>query len=134
MTSYTTARWCGATHMTSETAVQQAVRLEYARRGYKLFRNNRGAMTDGTGRVVRFGLGNDSAVVNDHIKSSDLIGWRPVMITPADVGRTIAQIVSLECKPPGWHLTPGDKRGQAQARWIELVLADGGEARFVTQI
>lgn len=103
-----------------------------ARRGYRLFRNNSGAMTDPSGRLVRFGLGNESKALNDKLKSSDLIGWEPVLITPAMVGMVIARFVSLECKPPGWHLTPGDKRGQAQKRWIDLVVADGGEGRFVT--
>lgn len=118
----------------NEAAVQQAVRLEYARRGYKLFRNNSGGFYDETGRFIRFGLGNDSTVVNEHIKSSDLIGWRPLVIMPHHAGITVAQFTSIECKPADWHLTPGDKRGQAQKRWIDLVAADGGEAMFLTGI
>lgn len=117
--------------MTTEAHVQQEVRLEYARRGYQLFRNNSGAFRDDAGRMIRFGLGNDSAQVNAVVKSSDLIGWQPVIITPEMVGHMIARFVSLECKPPGWHLTPGDKRGQAQKRWLDMVTRDGGEARFI---
>lgn len=117
--------------MVTETAVQAAVRLEYARRGYRLWRNNSGALLDKRGIPVRFGLGNDSSTLNAAIKSSDLIGWRPLVITPAMVGGTVAQFVSLECKTPGWRLTPGDQRGQAQKRWLDLVLADGGEAQFI---
>jgi hypothetical protein len=120
--------------MTTEAAVQAAVRLEYARRGYRLFRNNSGALPDPTGRSVRFGLGNDSPQVNAVLKSSDLIGWHPLVITPGHVGLTIAQFVSLEVKAPGWHLTPGDKRAQAQKAWLDLVAGDGGEARFVTGV
>lgn len=119
--------------MSSESEVQAAIRCELARRGYKLWRNNSGAMRDQSGRLVRFGLGNESKQLNDRLKSSDLIGWVPVLITPAMVGSLIAQFVSLECKPPGWHLTPGDVRGQAQRRWIDMVVADGGEARFITE-
>lgn len=139
--------------MLSEAAVQAAVRLEYARRGYRLFRNNSGAMKRTVptritqamvGQVldvaqphaapIRFGLGNDSSAVNERIKSSDLIGWEPVIITPDWLGKPIARFVSFECKPPDWRLTPGDKRGQAQARWLALVAADGGEARFVQEV
>lgn len=120
--------------MTTEAAVQAAVRLEYARRGYRLFRNNSGALPDATGRPVRYGLGNESRQVNERLKSSDLIGWHPLVITPGHVGLTLAVFTSLECKPPGWHLTPGDKRGQAQKAWLDLVTGDGGEARFVTGI
>jgi hypothetical protein len=118
--------------MPSEAEVQAALRLEYARRGYKLWRNNSGVAQYADGRPVRFGLANDSAALNARLKSSDLIGWVPVVITPMMVGETFARFVSLECKPSDWHLTPGDTRGQAQQRWIDLVAADGGEARFVT--
>jgi hypothetical protein len=120
--------------MTSEAAVQAAVRLEYARRGYRLFRNNSGALRDESGRLVRFGLGNDSPQINAVLKSSDLIGWHPTLVTPEMVGTCVARFVSLECKPPGWHLTPGDKRAQAQDAWLRLVLEGGGEARFMTGV
>lgn len=83
---------------------------------------------------MRFGLGNDSAQLNERIKSSDLIGWRSLVIAPGHVGLTVAQFVSFEIKASDWHLTPGDKRAQAQKRWIDLVTGDGGEARFVTGV
>lgn len=120
--------------MPSEAAVQAAVRLEYARRGYRLWRNNVGQLRDERGVPVRYGLANDSAALNQRLKSSDLIGWRPVLITPDMVGQQLAVFVSLEVKAPDWRLTPGDKRGQAQARWLDLVAADGGEARFVQEV
>lgn len=120
--------------MPSETEVQAAVRLEYARRGYRLWRNNNGAFRDEQGRMVRFGLGNESAQLNARLKSSDLIGWRPMLVTPGMVGLQYAQFVSLEIKPSGWHLTDGDKRGQAQKAWLDIVAGDGGEARFMTGV
>lgn len=120
--------------MPSETEVQAAVRLEYARRGYRLFRNNSGAFRDERGHVVRFGLGNESVQLNACLKSSDLIGWRRLMVTPGMVGLPVAVFVSLEIKPSGWHLTDGDKRGQAQKAWLDLVTGDGGEARFMTGV
>lgn len=118
----------------SEARVQSEVRLEAARAGVKLWRNNRGAGKIDDGRFVRFGLGNESDKLNEMLKSSDLIGWRIVIVTPADVGRRIAQIVCREVKHPGWHLTPGDKEAHAQAAWLALVASDGGDAMFATDV
>lgn len=114
-----------------EAVVQNAVRLEAAEKGVMLWRNNVGALRDDTGRVVRYGLANDSKNLNDKIKSGDMIGVRPRVITVADVGKTIGQFVSRECKPSDWSYadTP---RERAQFRWIELVTQAGGDACFVT--
>jgi hypothetical protein len=49
--------WCG---MTSESVVQQRIRTEIARLNIDLWRNNSGACEDKTGRVIRYGLCNDS--------------------------------------------------------------------------
>lgn len=115
----------------SEAYVQSLVRLEAARKGLKLWRNNVGALLDARGIPVRYGLANDSAALNKSIKSGDLIGWRPVLITPAHVGCKIAQFTSRECKRPNWVFT-GSERETAQLRWAEAVNADGGDACFVT--
>ena len=114
---------------TSEAAVQAAVRLEAARKGVRLFRNNVGVLMDATGRPVRYGLANESKQVNDVCKSADLIGWRPVLIGPQHVGQIIGQFVSRECKRPGWHYT-GNEHEQAQLAWAQLVAAGGGDAAF----
>lgn len=114
---------------TSEAAVQAAVRLEAARKGVRLFRNNVGALIDARGVPVRYGLANESKQVNDVCKSADLIGWRPVLICPQHVGQVIGQFVSRECKRPGWHYT-GDAHEQAQLAWAQLVAAGGGDAAF----
>jgi len=115
----------------SETAVQNRVRLEASRKGIRLFRNNVGVLRDENGRPVRYGLANDSKAINEGLKSSDLIGWRCVEITPAHVGSVIAQFVSRECKEHGWQYT-GTQRELAQLNWIRLVAADGGDAMFCT--
>ncbi len=115
-----------------EAAVQTHARLEIARSGALVWRNNVGACTDDTGRVIRYGLGNDSAQLNRVIKSSDLIGCVPVVIQPHHVGMTIGAFLAVECKHPDWHLTPGDQRGQAQAKFIDLVRSVGGLGGFVT--
>jgi hypothetical protein len=115
----------------SEAYVQARVRLEAARKGIKLWRNNVGALLDERGVPVRYGLANDSPSLNKSIKSGDLIGWRPILVTSEHVGMRIAQFVSRECKRPKWTYT-GTEREQAQARWAQVVTADGGDACFVS--
>lgn len=116
---------------TSEAATQAAIRLEAARKGVHLFRNNVGVLMDATGRPVRYGLANESKQVNDVCKSADLIGWRPVLIGPQHVGQVIGQFVSRECKRSGWHYT-GSDREPAQLAWAQLVTSGGGDAAFCT--
>jgi len=41
------------------------------------------------------------------------------------------QFVSREVKRPGWRYT-GTEREVAQLRWIEIVTALGGDAKFTT--
>lgn len=116
----------------SESYVQSLVRLEAGRKGLKLWRNNVGVLTNAeTGQPVRYGLANDSPALNRTLKSGDLIGWRPLVITPALVGAKVAQFVSRECKRPSWSYSATD-REKAQLRWAEVVNADGGDAAFTT--
>lgn len=122
--------------MSSESVVQQQTRLAMARLNAQLWRNNSGAgiITDeyGNERQVRWGLANDSKQLNEVIKSSDLIGIVPITVQPHHVGRTFGVFTALECKPTGWHLTPGDKRGLAQQKFIDIVRNVGGFGGFVT--
>lgn len=113
----------------NETDVSAIERLKCARQGGRLWRNNVGACTTDTGSFVRYGLANESKRMNKEIKSSDLIGLRPVVVTPEMVGRTIGQFVARESKRPGWKFT-GTEREVAQLRFIELVNALGGDAKF----
>jgi hypothetical protein len=115
----------------SEAAVQAQVRLEAARKGVKLWRNNVGVLKDARGVPVRYGLANDSSRLNQACKSGDLIGWRRKLITTADVGTWIAQFVSRECKRPGWKFK-GDAHELAQLKWAQAVTADGGDAKFTS--
>lgn len=119
----------GAEPGRSEASVQSRVRLEAARKGIHLFRNNVGAFQDAQGNWVRYGLANDSKRVNEQIKSSDLIGWRSIRIEPHHVGSLVAQFVAREVKEQGWVFT-GTPRELAQFRFIELVASSGGDARF----
>lgn len=115
----------------SEGAVQSQVRLEAASKGVRLFRNNVGALQDERGVPVRYGLANDSKAINKIIKSGDLIGWRPITITPYHVGGRIAQFVSREIKDARWSWA-GTEHEEAQRRWALMVAADGGDAGFCT--
>lgn len=116
--------------MTLESATQQAIRLEGARLGLMLWRNNSGACFDDTGRLIRYGLGNDSAKINDRIKSSDLIGLQPRMITPDMVGGIFGVFVAVECKASNWLGRTLDAREQAQATFHKVVQSHGGLAGF----
>ena len=116
----------------SEAVAQLQIRLTLARVGAQAWLNNTGACTDESGSVISYGLSNESAQLNAVVKSSDLIGVVPVTITPEMVGRTIGVFTAIECKRPGWHLTPGDKRGQAQQKFIDIVVSAGGMGGFAT--
>ncbi|BAN16872.1 hypothetical protein X848_gp62 [Edwardsiella phage PEi21] len=118
----------------SEAWVQQQVRLTAARAGGLLWRNNSGACKDERGNMVRYGLCNESPQLNKKLKSSDLIGVTPVTVTPLMVGHQIGVFTAIEVKKPGWHLTPGDKRAQAQAAFGALVVSKGGIFTFAQSV
>jgi len=115
--------------LTSESGVQNSIRLNASARGARLWRNNNGAAVDRTGRPVRYGLANESAAMSKKIKSSDLIGLRPVIITTEHVGQTLGQFVAIEVKKPGWRYK-GTPRETAQLKFIQIVTALGGYAKF----
>jgi len=117
----------------SEAQQQQEIRLESWRRGQPLLRNNSGATQDATGRMIRYGLGNDSAKLNKAFKSSDLIGITPVTITPDMVGQTVGIFTAREIKPLGWTFRQGDDRAVAQLAFIQWVQKLGGIASFATK-
>lgn len=106
--------------MRSETDVQNLCRIRAQELGAVLWRNNVGAMKDARGIPVRFGLANDSARLNEQLKSADLIGiWH-------------GRFVSIECKEPGWVHSVMRSHESAQMSWAHLVRMYGGLSGFAT--
>lgn len=114
---------------TPEARVQDEARLLASQMGWRLFRNNVGVLKDERGIPVRYGICNDTPAMNKRIKSSDLIGIRPVVITPDMVGSTIGQFVAREIKKAGWKYK-GTEHEEAQLRFGELVIGLGGDFKF----
>lgn len=119
------------TNTATEAWAQSMVRLEAPRHGVWLTRNNVGALLDKRGVPVRYGLANESHAQNQILKSGDLIGIRPIVVTARMIGITIGQFVSRECKRPGWTYS-GDAHERAQANWAALITKYGGDAKFTT--
>ena len=117
----------------SEQAIQTSIRLEASQKGCRLWRNNVGAARSDEGGYIRYGLANDSKRMNAVIKSSDLIGIRPIKITSAHVGHVFGQFVAREVKKGGWVFT-GNKEELAQLRFIELVITLGGDGAFANTV
>ena len=120
--------------MSSEAVNQQNIRLAAPHYGSLLWRNNVGACRTDDGRQLRFGLGNDSAKINRELKSSDLIGIRPVVITPLHVGMTIGQFLAVEVKSDEFVARESDSRYVAQRNFHQCVKNLGGDAMFVKSV
>lgn len=112
-----------------ETDVNARIRIEGAKRGVMLWRNNSGAFENEEGRWVRYGLANDSARISELIKSSDLIGvacgWWWGFPSVSGV------FLAVECKRSGWTYA-GTGREPAQLNYLNLVRKYGGAACFAT--
>ena len=116
--------------LSSEAGAQTNLRLSASKLGIRLWRNNVGALKTKEGTWVRYGLCNESKAINERTKSSDLIGLRPLIITPEHVGTTVGQFVAREVKAPGWKFSRVDNRAVAQKRFLDLVTRMGGDAAF----
>lgn len=114
---------------TGEHKVQDDARLLASQMGWRLFRNNKGVLPDARGVPVRFGLCNETAALGKRLRSSDLIGIRPVIITPDMVGSTIGQFVAREIKKAGWKYK-GTEHEAAQLAFGTLIIGLGGDFRF----
>lgn len=119
--------------MKSEDTVQGEVRLKASQQGFRLWRNNVGVMLDKRGIPVRYGLCNESKKQNEKIKSSDLIGVKPVIITPDMVGSVIGVFYAREVKKEGWEYK-GTPREKAQLNFLNIVRFMGGDAEFISDV
>lgn len=110
----------------SEAQLSKDIQVQ-ALRDYrcKLMRNNSGSFVDRTGRHIRFGLGNLSKVLWNKWKTSDLIGYTVVTVTPDMVGKSIAVFTAVEVKQPN---AKKDDRYKAQELFIKQVKSEGGIA------
>lgn len=111
-----------------ETNIQNLIRLAVAKAGATTFRNMTaqgwaGKVVDrGTGYVT---IANPSPVIAGLcVGSSDVIGWKPVTITPDMVGQTVAVFVALEIK------TPIGKATEEQIRFVSAAKKAGAIAGF----
>ena len=112
-----------------ENVVQDDARLLASKMGWRLFRNNKGVLPDKRGIPVRFGLCNETPALGKRLRSSDLIGIRPVIITPDMVGSTIGQFVAREVKKAGWKYK-GTEHEVAQLAFGTLIIGLGGDFKF----
>lgn len=115
-----------------ESAVQgEIIRAANPSIDASLWRNNNGACTDETGRLIRYGLGHVSKKFNLEWKSSDLIGITPIVVTPRHVGYRLGVFTAVEVKEPGWR-KPTDQHERGQANFLASVIAKGGIGMFAT--
>jgi hypothetical protein len=115
----------------SEAAVVKRCQVRASKMGGRLWKNHKGAAVLQDGTFMRYGLLNESKRISDEIKSSDLIGGYPRVITADMVGSTICQLWLVECKEEDWHFRD-DPHANAQLKFLELGLAMGARATFAT--
>ena len=116
----------------TESIIQKNIRLATNLTGGLLLRNNSGVAVfeqRGVVRHVRYGLGNDSKLLNAEFKSSDLIGITPVIIEPRHVGRVFGVFTAVEAKSGNW-IYQATEREIAQLNFINKIRKCGGIATF----
>ena len=119
-----------------EATVQKDTMLDAAGRG-QCWRNNVGACVDEKGNHVRYGLANTSRQMNRVIKSSDLIGYETVEITPDMIGKKVAIFTAFEIKEEDWIPAKSGSRydrENAQDKFMGIVREGGGIAGFVRSL
>lgn len=124
----------GSTEKIFESSLQHMIRLEASNAGARLWRNNVGCTYTNNGGFIRYGLANDSKKENSILKSSDLVGIKPIKITQEMIGKVIGQFLCREIKIKGWRYSQHDTRSNAQLAWINLINTLGGDAAFTSGI
>ena len=118
----------------SESNIQARIRLQAAHDSVLLMTNKSGALTAENGRLIRFGLGHDSAAVNEKQKSADLVGIKPLLITQAMVGQIVGQFIAIECKTASFRGSSDTARSLAQERWLQTIIRYGGVGGFASSV
>lgn len=114
-----------------EKHVQDALRVVAGAREHTyLWRNNVGATQTPDGRMIRYGLCNESKKLNQRFKSSDLIGGTPIVVTPEMVGKRVMVFTAVEVKKADWKPGSDTQRERGQLRFINAVRAAGGIGFF----
>ena len=110
----------------SERAIQNEILLAASAAGWTLFRNNVGQGWTGDATHLP-----DGSVLIRNARplhaglctgSSDLIGWRPLLIGPEHLGQVVAQFAGVEVK------TARGKESPAQVTFRRVVNEAGGLA------
>ena len=107
-----------------ESDIQRSVMLAAATRGYTTWRNNTGQAWAGDAQRLRDGsvlIRNPRPLHAGLCKgSSDLIGFKRLVVAPEMVGQTLAQFAGVEIK------TAGGRLSEHQERFLAFVREAGG--------
>ena len=123
-----------------ETNIMRSILLALGQSDARLFRQNVG--TGWAGKKLRLQPGQSYVVKHGDVViqnarplraglcegSSDLIGWRQVVITPDMVGTPVAVFTALEVK------TPKGRATKEQANFLDVVQDAGGFAGIVRSV
>jgi len=116
-----------------ESGVTSHIRLDAAKQGVLLLRNNSGAYKDEYGHFIRYGLGS-FIPEKDKKASSDYIGPTPVLITPEMVGKVLGVFTAVEIKHEDWKFLHSDKRALYQQNFHDMIKQHGGFAGFARNV
>lgn len=97
-----------------EKNIQNLIMLACSKAGSILFRNNQGVAKYPDGSSVKYGICNPGG--------SDLIGFTPVTVTQAMVGKKVAIFTAVEVK------TDSGRATDHQINFINVVRKHGGRA------
>lgn len=121
----------------SEKKIINDVLLSASKLGWRLFRNNTG--TGWAGKIFRTPMPisvrlnpedviiRNASLLNAGLckGSSDIIGWKPVIITQDMVGKTVAIFTAIEIKYGSTKTT------EEQSNFIDNVIRAGGYGKIV---
>jgi hypothetical protein len=116
------------------------IQIQVSKLGWRLFRNSTGTAWQGKATTIKetgpYFVKKGSVILEDPrfleyglVKGgSDLIGWKPVVITQEMVGQTIAQFTAREVKSPNGRPTA------EQLNFVARLNAAGGDGKVVYSV